>query len=122
MPILSTRAISQWCILGARPVRVLTIGSLCLLCACAADETWRKPDIDAATMERDLDACRHEAMRAEVATSGALDEPLGSGPQSLPRVTSLGGYPDGAGLSDSDAHAILRQCLEARGYRPDAPR
>jgi len=108
-------------VLCARPARFFSIAVLCLVGACASGETWHRPGADAATTERDVDACRREAMRAEVATGIALDEPLGSGPQSLPRVTEPGGYPDGGGLSDADAHAILRQCLEGRGYLPGDP-
>lgn len=110
----------RWRARTARPSRLLTIViGLCLVASCASGETWRKPDADAAMTQRDLDACRHAAMRAEVATSGALDEPFGAGPESLPRVASRGGYVDGGGLSDADAHALFRQCLERRGYQPD---
>jgi hypothetical protein len=103
----------------ASPIRTLMItGCLFLMAACASGETWHRPDTDAATTRSDVSACRREAMRAEVATSGSLDESLGAGPQSLPSVTDRSGYPDGGGLSAEGAHAILRECLERRGYRP----
>jgi hypothetical protein len=99
-------------------------GALFLLAGCADDPGagWTKPGADAATMERDRSECRRMAAGREVATSGSLDQPLGSSPGALPRTSS----PRQEYLGDSDislnrARMIEVECLRGRGYTPASP-
>jgi hypothetical protein len=96
--------------------RLALVIGLFLLISCTTNDVWQRPGADAATREQDLTACRQQAMRAEVASLGPLDEPLGSGPASLPLVTDRNGYTNGS-MSAANVHEMFRRCLEIRGYR-----
>jgi hypothetical protein len=104
-------------------LRALGIAAtLGLVGACAQGVAWEKPGVDDATAKLDLAFCRHEAERAEVVGSGDLDQPFGSGPGSVPRLTGGAEYDGTADLSAAEAHGILARCMQARGYQPAAPK